>query len=556
VEGYIQTAFGKLVDRYRLYEILKVERGYGEVRLTLANLWRLTRVEGRRSLILHTFDLRQGQWREQDQEAISWRECIEGGDFGTNWAETAWPVIEKKCKKKHGMAALFKNLLVALLEKVLFSIRGSKEAATAFGGLFDFTSNQSRWERWATYVFRQIVQVPSKHPAKVIRSALRRHIWDPELLSFLFPLRSHHDGRIPMSLYLAAQAHKDDLARICQETPNLLPLLNFIPPKNWSRPDLWQDRVIRASAPVFRWMSPKALRWLRRAPVETVGCFHHFFMKHSSEKDLLPTAGELADIMAGLPAKVTKQPKLAEKLTETLIEHIWDFLLKFSQGASKKKPEAAARLAHLLARHIMAAWPSTGWDRAAWKQAKLTWSSKENYGVVSIIDWFRAEGQRRGLPDKNSTWQSLKRRSDQWHEEIWRRGREATRQGVEEEKNATWESLLGPLEIGGVKIKPLVSGLDLYNESLEMRHCVSSYIQKCLKEGDRIFSLTEPNGKRSTLGLKQLDSGDFRILQHTGPANSQVSPAADKAAREICRLYTLKYWESSVNAALSSSDAA
>ena len=99
---------------------------------------------------------------------------------------------------------------------------------------------------------------------------------------------------------------------------------------------------------------------------------------------------------------------------------------------------------------------------------------------------------------------------------------------------------MGETIVDGIKIKPLVSGLDLYLEGREMRHCVSSYVQICLKEGRRIFSLAEPGGRRSTLSL--VPRGDeFAIDQHKGPANGPVSPAAAKAAQKICRLYTLKH---------------
>jgi hypothetical protein len=176
---------------------------------------------------------------------------------------------------------------------------------------------------------------------------------------------------------------------------------------------------------------------------------------------------------------------------------------------------------------------------------------RDAFGAEAIIDWFRAEGQERGLPDKNSTWLSLKRRSDKWHEEVWRQDRNLGHGCVRfgpcwpmphkaEEGNLTWDSLLKEMTIDGVIIKPLVSGADLYTEGREMRHCVSSYSFRCLKDGLRLFSLTEPDGTRSTLSLIPQNIG-FAIDQHKGLNNRPVSFAAAKAAREVCRLYTLKH---------------
>jgi hypothetical protein len=98
----------ELVEKYRLYEVLKVEKRPGYVRLTFANLWRVTRFEGRPGFVLpgfflHTFDLAEGQWREEDDlEAIIWRKCDHFGKLGgEQWrhlprvlAPLVWPDLE------------------------------------------------------------------------------------------------------------------------------------------------------------------------------------------------------------------------------------------------------------------------------------------------------------------------------------------------------------------------------------------------------------------------------------------------------------------------------
>jgi hypothetical protein len=556
VSSPIKEAFERLVEQHRLYEILKVERWPAEVRLTLANLWRLTRVKGRRSLILHTFDLRQGHWREEDPEAIAWHKR-DGLSLGANWPEGSWPDLEIRCLKAPARPGLFKKLLGGLLGKIIIALQAS------------LPGSRYEWHVFADYVSRRFDSEACRRPASIIHSALHRHILDPELLSLLLPIRRHQDGRISISLYLAAQPHRDDLARINRETPNLPPLLNFIPPKTWARPDLWQDQVLRASGPIFQQMSARGLRWLRRAPAETLGYFHHFFMTNGKENDLLSTAGELADIMAGLPPQATNQ----SEATGLLIGQVWNFLLRLHQPGAHREPLLAARLARLLARHISSVLVSMRLGSSGLAPSRLRSALRDDFGIYHLIDWFLAEGKAQGLPDKNSTWESLKRHSDQWHEDVWQMrpvrrkfgywlhanaglleaeealglidGREErpVARASEEEENAAWESLLGPMEISGIKIKPLVTSLDLCNEGRELRHCLSSYTRRCLENGCRIFSLTEPDGKRSTLSLIQSYSGSFSIDQHKGPCNGPVSPAATKAAFEICRLYTLKYLE-------------
>jgi hypothetical protein len=210
---------------------------------------------------------------------------------------------------------------------------------------------------------------------------------------------------------------------------------------------------------------------------------------------------------------------------------IWFLYEKVNVDIESEYSEAVQHLARLMARHFL--------TTAKQKQHYIFSRDYENE-IQKILDWFQAEGHLHNLPDKKSTWLSLKRRSDKWHEEVWQRK-------VAEGANIAWESVLGEITLDGIKITPLISSQEVYREGCEMRNCVSSYVSRCVKNGFRLFSLTEPNEKRSTLSLTPKNGG-FVIDQHQGPSNGRVSRAAAKAAREICRLYTQKYLETAAAA--------
>ena len=532
----LRQGFEELVERCRLYEILKVEKRPWAVRLTLANMWRLTRLEDQPGLLFHTFDLVEGRWHEQDPEAITWRKR-EHGLRPPQASNSIWPDLEISYEANFmgGQAGpgLFENLMVAWLEKLRPALSGGIRPSLAPG--------EEGW--FAVFIFRRLVNLPSSDPARAIDSALRRHIWrwdEPEARSSRVPLRHPPDIRNRLSRHLADQSA--DLARINQETPNFLPLLHFIPPAWWSRRDLLQDKVLRAAGPIFKNISPAGLRWLRRAPAETLSCFHHYFerdkdyfpKKYIPEAALLSTAGKVIEIMAGLGPQVAGQTELFE----IVINRVWRLLRKLNGINPKPDPLLGDRLVRLLTRHIMAICTSlVNQDFVETEDiSEALDAMMEDEEQDAILDWFEAEGLWQGLPDKNSTWLSLKRRSEIWHEEVWQREQA-------EEANAAWESLLEETVIDGLKIKPLVTGHDLYKEGREMRHCVSSYTWRCLNDGYRIFSLLEANGTRSTLSLRPKSCEDFVIDQHKGLANGRVSLAASKAAREVCRLYTLKHLE-------------
>ena len=519
----LSEAFLDLVEGRRLYEILKMERRPGAVRLTLANMWRLIRLEDPRGLLFHTFDLAEGRWREQVPEGITWRKR-EHGSRRPNSGESIWPDLDDSYLCLESSPALFKNIIAAWLANVRRALNGLIKPSLAPG----------EEERFAGFMFQRLVRLPSKYYSEAIHSALSRHIWGQAT----FPQLSERQRQL--SRQLAAQSA--DLARISRESPNILPLLNLIPPASWPRRDLLQDQVLRAVIPVFKNFSPAGLRWLRRAPTETLASFCRYFEKfkcHWATDERPETAREVAELMAALPPQATERPEVAETVMDCSLR-----LLHKISANRPYRPPVRERLLRLQARHIMARWDLSENPKDDLEEIKEEVAEEGE----DILDWFNNEGHRLGLPDKNSTWRSLKRRSDKWHEHFRRAElRENFREALAGNENTAWESLLGQTVIEGIKITPLITGLDLYNESLEMRHCVVAYAPRCLYEGWRVFSLREADGTRSTLSLKPQSNG-LAIDQHKGPDNRPVSPAAAQAAREVCRLYNRKYREAAETA--------
>ena len=535
----------ELVEKYRLHEVLKIERQPGAVRLTLANLWRLTRREDRPGLILHTFDLAEGSWHEQDPAAITWRYYVNFKDGrvaaiqflvqSERSVRLVWPDLEiVNYLSNPGRPDLYSSLLGALVGNLLYAL--------------DDVRGERSVRSFCASCFRRSVQLPYKLPAQAISSALHRHICrDEELLRLLEPLHINSDRQIRLSHYLAARPHKRGLARLNRESPDFLPLLNLIPPAWWARRDLLRDKVLRAASPAFQNISPAGLRWLRKAPAEILGGLHshlselHWHLEVEIRRICyleLPISiiKETAEVMAELFPRSLNE--FGEYSHDLVFEAVWDLLEMLCMWMGDGYSAADRRLVRLLARHVL----KTAADNRRGRADLELEDCHELYIIryirekTEVFDWYETEGRQRGLPDKNSTWLSLKRRSDKWHEEVWQRK-------MAEGENVAWESLLGETAIDGIKITPLVSGLDLYLEGREMRHCVSSYVQRCLKEGFRIFSLVEPGGERSTLSLVPQKGGMFVIDQLNGPYNGRVSPAASKAALELCRLYTLKHME-------------
>jgi len=540
----LKKDFQAVIEKFRLYETLKVERGPGKVRLTLANLWRLTRYENRPGLFpeafdpaevtLEAFDLAEGGWKEQNE--IHWTSRINPWVYKNYWLPISsepfiWPDQEIEYHpRRRGRRISYFSLLSALVVKIFHALEIE---------IFDDLGRPtSRAHVFAKSLIDRFIKLPYKQPSQALEAALRRYILDGEVLSLLRPM--HGDADISLSHYLTARAQRKHLARLIRETPNFLPLLNLIPSDWWARRDLLRDKVLRFANRAFNHLSAAGLRWLRRAPAKALVELSRNFSSYDDNRNAWGVL--VIEVMAELspwPGGAFWESCQAEIIDETTSLGLWLSISR--EKTTEFDPVSARRLVRTLARHIL--------NRAVEKRRKLADlyefcaglgdlanlydSCEPDCRYSELADWYEAEGRRQGLPDKNSTWASLQRRAEKWHEEIWQRK-------MAEAKNASWESLVGPLEIEGIKIKPLVTGLELYDEGREMKHCVVTYAPKCLNEGRRIFSLTEPDGKRSTLSLRPRDRG-FVIDQHKGPTNARVSRAAARAAREICRLYTRRH---------------
>jgi len=527
----LKKDFQAVIEERRLYEILKVERGPGKVRLTLANSWRLSRYENRPGLFpeafdpaavtLQAFDLADGDWKEQALGEIYWEHCLEpwGDNFSWRTIEDysiIWPNLVLRYHPGVDSLAYY-SLLRGLALKILIGFADDLTRAYLNGYEPDV----------AAHVFAsRYSELPYKQTARAIEGILHRYILDEDVLSLTRLIYGNKE--ICLSHYLAAAAKRKHLARLARETPAFMPVVDLIPCDWWARRDLLRDKILRVTNPAFQYLSGAGLRWLRRTPAKILRALGRKFYADANRK-YYRWAAFVIEVMAEL----SPWPGGAywESCQAEVIDGAMRLGYRFSREEENKvgvDPVSARRLVRILARHIL---------NLAAEQRRQRPEYKKYYGVGDyddeghIVDWYMAEGRRRGLPDKNSTWSSLARRAEKWHEEI------SQREMMAEAENAAWESLVGPMEIEGIKIKPLVTGLDLYNEGREMKHCVVSYAPRCANEGRRIFSLTEPDGRRSTLSLRPREEA-FAIDQHKGPANGPVSPAAARAAREICRLYT------------------
>ena len=144
-----------------------------------------------------------------------------------------------------------------------------------------------------------------------------------------------------------------------------------------------------------------------------------------------------------------------------------------------------------------------------------------------VLDWVTRDN---GTVHKNQTWYALVQQHDRWIARI-----NADRLKAEAEVDAlTWEGAKWEMfDTQGVEIKEITTGRALRAEGIEMEHCVFSYLDDCVNQRYRVFSLIK-DSERATLGV-HLDeiTHQCHYDQLRGKQNNLASKALEQVASRV-----------------------
>ena len=483
----------KTISRWKMLDAPRIEHRGEWSMMTIGNVWRLARRTGRRELFLWEYCILNRLWRLVPLDVFAHvRLC--------RWFQRpAWPDI--KClewKKNYYFPPHSEQALAAIYHVVCkLGLADRLQADEKSGHVWKLNKLKeacgelvSHYEKWAR---------ESRQDIYAIRKGLWKHFLDRDLMSVL--CTKNYGMPISLHSYIRAIDQADQLFRLARESRNFLPMLNVIPVNMWLRDDLLKDDTLR-ECPALAGLSNSALRWLRRAPCGVLCKLYY-------HKAFPQTIEVLSGLNFGRKVPVIVQRRI--------VQRCWPL------EGFEEVPVQVIRIFRLFTGHCLEIWDNKGWK--AMKRFLL-----QRRVLHSVLDWFWSEGLERGLPDKNSTWASVVRNSGHWHEQFRPEGINLATLPL-----VTWDSPLLETTINDIVVRPLNSNHALIEEGQIMRHCVSSYVPQCRLKGYRVFSLTEPDGTRSTLGLMPGRKG-WQIDQHYGVGNGSVSVGAIKAAGKILRL--------------------
>lgn len=579
--GRVYGAAKDLIIKHKLLVLKQFEEADGVKRLTICNLWRIERHPDQ-STTAFEFDLETGEWTRatvfDEWPAIPiwpvsvtkkpdywptvirtaiWKALIASGfndlpKFHNPWPEKVLERHQKRIRAKGYWRCEYTNDWYHKSDRQrLISDKEAKELGLTVpkGHRAEMTPGMMAYSLLAAYT------TPAKKKkgkgwlrkdsmekgARALRAALWEHFLDRDVVSAQLAL--HRDTLSFASCLDWAVNRRPQLLRVISESRNLLPLLVSIDFKHWHRSDLFSRKLwvrgARKTTPVDRgfynasesgqhlsgygrssrhgfhsFETKAAWRWLSNASMLIVKSWVAYGRDNAVATNL---ALATSNIQRRIP--VVAVVRLIEASPDN--RHARD-LPRY--GVSP----VLQQVYRLYLTHAAQLWADEGF------KSVRAWAGYPGSNRFSdVVDYLEGEGFAQGLPDKNSTWTSLERRSADWHRRIAIQNMEKQLSGIPEQH---WEAAVREVEIDGIACRPLLSSREMAVEGYEMSHCVGGYTPRCIDGRYRVYSLLEPDGTRSTLGLR-ITRRQVSVEQHRGKYNGPISPLAEAAGRELAVRY-------------------
>jgi len=183
---------------------------------------------------------------------------------------------------------------------------------------------------------------------------------------------------------------------------------------------------------------------------------------------------------------------------------------------------------------LRGAWMSFNTLRSIMNEASLRLSSGTldhfiKQELPSVITWIAAADPCIDRNQERSGWQFLARSAEEWRTTI------ETRPVAEKQ---TWRSKVDFLQCGEWCIAAITNAWDLHRLSLSQRHCADRFLDGCLADLERIFTISDEDDKiRATIRLSRCGS-TWGVSEVRGFANSQVSEYLQELSRKLAVCYS------------------
>lgn len=522
-----------LAIKHKIFRVSQFVEFEGTKQLTICNLWRIERYPDD-SFKTFEYLLNEEKWVE-----------VTVLDF---WPELPFYPIAKTTSlewwRQIIRGALWKALIAAgyydlpkylnVIEKWTYDENGKAQPVE---GKKEMTRHTMAYQLIRKYVGRQDAYDKKKNEyawidgflkpdvmqagARALRAVFCDHFLDGKLLSAILAIDYQY---LTFVDYLRYALHRNGLLKVSSEHRNLLPMLPHINPIFWDRPDLFSRKL---------WVrGDRKSTVVDRAPFNKTREFRKNTKRRFSSFDSAVCYRWLTKASSVLIKEWSnsKDMNWVSNIAVASIDIQAPVIAYKHTLRSKTMPVTpfTQRVYRLFLLHCAEIWKTKGFS-----EIKL-WLRGPDANIGNMLDYLMAEGFQQGLPNKHSTWTSLVRRSNDWHRRIAIENMEREKFGSEQ---LEWQSLIEEIVIDDVHFKALTTSRAVALEGYELRHCVGQYRYDCMKGIYRVFSSTESDGTRSTLGFAIQKRATVLWDQHISKFNGAASPIAIEAGKKLAALY-------------------
>lgn len=510
--------------KYRLYELSDYVDCDGERQLTICNLWRIVRYPDS-SVKTFEFSIKDDAWHEVT-------------------SLHQWPDVPFFNLKyfKYGLA-WWREIIVMAIFKVMIELPEirikhnknnppAKMDATDIGHLI----NHDCHEFSSYYMNRQTPKSAALNCRIMMQKAGRlrgdfcKYIQDKEVLSCMLAINhgvsmlAINHGVTTLDRYLYLARHRAGLLKVAREHRNLLPLLLAIHPTCWHRDDLFSRKLWvkdgRKTTPLDRFPKPATRYFILDESAIKIASFND----PALWRYLLKAPNTVIKQWANFPHPVLMTNLMKANITvkAPVAAYIVLFNLQFFMIEHGVRTDIQ-RLYRLFLTEAARIWEADGYKKVR------EWLLRSRRQFINVHDYLKHEGFAQGQPTKQATWKSLLIRSSDWHERI-------ALENLEKTPDYDWPMLFGPAVIDGITFTPITNSVVMAKEGYALNHCVGSYAPDCYEQFYYVYSVKEPDGTRSTLGLQlHLSDGSIYWHQHQSYCNQPASSAAEKAGMTLVK---------------------
>jgi len=162
--------------------------------------------------------------------------------------------------------------------------------------------------------------------------------------------------------------------------------------------------------------------------------------------------------------------------------------------------------------------------------------------LPAVITWIAAADPCIDRNQERSGWQFLVRSAEEW------------RSGIEDRPIAekqVWRSNVNFLPCGDWRVDGITNAWDLHRLSLSQRHCADRFLDGCLADLERIFTISGDCDKIcATVRLSRCGT-TWTVSEVRGFANGPVSEHLHKLSRKLANCYTNE-WQMATDSASAS----